>query len=489
MFVTATDLPFQLADLLNGAQPIVLLAPDPNPVFTDTVKFGDLYPPGYTPPRDLVSLLLDPAALGASEVGLIVLSVVVGTVSMRQQLQIKQRKHLNTIQAQQSLDIDTLSQDTLTQMPIPTFAVLLKRNTILSLFFVPLAGFVILLGVTVLFFLFDSTRRTPGSGLVYLVIPISGVAVYGAVFVGRTIERFVDRRLQPKPSGYFVAEADVPPSRITTALAASSPLAQSEPIPESAKAARQRGERNTPEAISSCNFAILLMGMIIGGVLIGLLAGVIARLSGASKDTIQLAFAVPTVLGFGLPFIGYRWLIKLFPKPQWQRTIDGWTPLLRQGKYGVVLAQAERLMQESPNWSIQILAASAYTEAGQFEKAEQLLRLTLHDLVEKITAENDHSVFYNDMLGKARVVLINVLVLAGKLDEAEADIHKLQPSKEVDATLERTLAKLYLYRGKVDLALPHLNAAEQQDRKKRAKASAFKTAFSAWGAAAQGDSA
>jgi|GEM_PF-3105617 len=458
MLITNSGLDFQIANLLNGTSTNVSVPSFLNPTFANV----------------------------AGDFALIVLAVLLGTASMRQRMQIKQRRYLNKIQAQQSVGIAThLQEPSALQTPIPTFGTFLKRNTLISCFLVPLTGLMIFVASTALNFLFDKATST-SPVIVYLVLLVIGFgALYTVAFTWRAVARLVDRHLQPKPTNYFAAEP-ILPVQTNTALAAASPLAQSTSVAETD--AQWRSESNTPEAVATCNWVILFVGMMVAGLILGLVAAVVARqLPGVSSNTIQLAFAIPSLLGVLFPFIAGQWLIRLFPKPQWQHIIEQWTPLLQRGKYDVVLAQADRLVQESPNWAIRANAAAVYAEAGQFEKAEQLLHVVLRDLVEKIAAENERSDLYNNTIRTVRVGLINVLVMAGKLDEAEAEFKKLPVLKPVDTTLERALAKLYLYRGQVDRALLHLNAAEQRDHQKRERTTSYTTALSAWGAAAQGD--
>ncbi len=444
----------------------------------------------FSAPTSLLDLLFDPVALFIGEVILVPLAVLLGTASMREQMQIKRRKLLNKVQAQQSVGMEVSVEElSAAQTTIPTFHELLRRNSIISLFFVPLTLLPSFVSVTAVNLLLDA----PGKVSQIAVYVVVGVSIYGWVFIvgrgWRIVARIVDQRLQVKHADDPTQEISLAlPQPITTPSVRSS-LAQPQPIPETVEAmsTKLRSERNAPETSVYRNVFILFLALTGCGVAIGLGFAQAGRNTGASADTIKLLFAIPLGLSELLLVVGGRWMIKLFPKEHWLLFGLRSVAPLRRGEYEAVLAQADRMVEERPNWMTRFTAAAAFAEAGRFEKAEQLLRTSLRNLAEKVSAQDDQSEYYRNSMLMVRGMLIDVLAKAGEIDQAVMEVSKLPSFKKPNPVVERTLAKVHMYRGQIDLAQPHLNIAKQLEARQSPKG--YKTALYAWAAALQGDSA
>ncbi len=467
--------------------------------------------------------------------GMLVLVVISGTYSSRKTRLETQRLKQEAVRALEATGGKVSDADrVVAETAIPSYRLLLKRNSIVTIFFLPILGVIGLFGT----WLFAQLIQAKNKGVLLVGINVTlfgGLAL--AQFSWVTIERLVDKQGPPlKPAlekGFVNGLAalvgliifSVPlfvfgALNINNALGAPLLIASlivwpifllaigsriqkrfinqgvdqaAVAYPEQAETiqkeiaefnASPKGEANSTESRAMGRFIVLAVVCFVFIISAGMIVGAGARALGLTGKAPGDWAAFAMFIGIIITVIVFTVTERFFmPKSLFHKYLPEYERLMKSGDYEALLSLVDNMVAELPNWEMQIPAAAAYMQAGHLEKGEQIIRAVLLTLSE--TASDGQRMSRKTTIATGLALLGEIQEWSGNLEDASVTMQQaLQFGNNY--MLSNNLARLALRKGDVETAERHLTEAAGYYRAAKLPLSITHLGLRAWAAALKG---
>lgn len=236
-------------------------------------------------------------------------------------------------------------------------------------------------------------------------------------------------------------------------------------------------------------FGFIMVGMVVVGLVVGSmdLEGQAREAAGKVGQIIVLGTGMLLMFGF----IG-RAVPDNTVSTEYAEKI---TTAIRTADYVTAIQLAEESMKALPNWETKVLGGAAYGDAGQSDKAEEIFRAGLRELMDLRAfhkkQDSSSADAYDQSIGAFLVMIAITQINQGRYAEAGQTLAKALQFEQKDAMNYIMQASASLHQGKApEIALQHLDKAMAIHKAKPQESTLQEPlylAFRAWAVALQGN--